>query len=360
MVSYFLCAGVSKQQYDYFSEPNNTDVWNCKTCKQEASNNPRKIYWGNSFKTEQEIKVAIDNAYKEIVGWSKNVFLLPRGNSGKDFIRELTRIIGMFVNKTPHEHLSLSLLHVFMPLMLQKPSERSKARDHCKYLTQRLQKWKNGEIVSLMAEAHEIQRRHQKVLDLKAANKTKLFCQLMLLGKVSQATKLINQEDSVVGVHPVDDNIMDILRGKHPKAAEATNLTDQSHTGELVQPVIFESIDGQSIFNAAKNTFGSGGPTNIDADGWKHILCSKSYGKLSEELCQSVADMAKRLCTEEVEPATLNELLSCRLIPLNKNPGVRPIGVGEVLRRIIGKSAMGVLKEDIVLADLDHYKPVLG
>ena len=39
--------------------------------------------------------------------------------------------------------------------------------------------------------------------------------------------------------------------------------------------------------------------------------------------------------------------LACRLIPLDKNPGLRPIGVGEVLRRIAGKVVMKVVKEDI-------------
>ena len=39
--------------------------------------------------------------------------------------------------------------------------------------------------------------------------------------------------------------------------------------------------------------------------------------------------------------------MACRLIPLNKNPGLRPIGVGEVLRRIIGKSVANVLKSDV-------------
>ena len=42
-----------------------------------------------------------------------------------------------------------------------------------------------------------------------------------------------------------------------------------------------------------------------------------------------------------------------RLVPLNKgddkkgNPGVRPVGVGEVLRRIVGKVVIGVIKDEI-------------
>ena len=42
--------------------------------------------------------------------------------------------------------------------------------------------------------------------------------------------------------------------------------------------------------------------------------------------------------------------VSCRLIPLDKNPGVKPIGVGEVLCRIAGECIGWVLKEDIQLA----------
>jgi hypothetical protein len=39
---------------------------------------------------------------------------------------------------------------------------------------------------------------------------------------------------------------------------------------------------------------------------------------------------------------------ACRLIPLDKNPGVRPIRVGEVLRRIVGKAILSVIKPEIV------------
>ena len=46
-------------------------------------------------------------------------------------------------------------------------------------------------------------------------------------------------------------------------------------------------------------------------------------------------------------PSLLEGYTSCRLIPLDKNPGIRPTGVGEVLRRIVGKNVSGFLKEEI-------------
>ena len=55
-----------------------------------------------------------------------------------------------------------------------------------------------------------------------------------------------------------------------------------------------------------------------------------------------------------MNPSCLAELMACRLIPLDKGdtkegkPGVRPIGVDEVLRRLIGKLIIGVIKEDII------------
>ena len=43
----------------------------------------------------------------------------------------------------------------------------------------------------------------------------------------------------------------------------------------------------------------------------------------------------------------LEAYLACSLIPLDKNPGLRLIGIGEVLRRIVGKAITTVLKPDL-------------
>ena len=83
----------------------------------------------------------------------------------------------------------------------------------------------------------------------------------------------------------------------------------------------------------------------IDADMWKYFLCSRAYGKHSYHLSEAVSGLAKRLCSEKIHPDTdsLRGHISCRLILLDKgadkdgNPGIRPIGIGDALYRMMGK-----------------------
>ena len=56
------------------------------------------------------------------------------------------------------------------------------------------------------------------------------------------------------------------------------------------------------------------------------------------------------MCTEYVDPDGLGAFLARRLIPLDKNPGVRPIGICEVVRRIIGKAVMATVKGEVLEA----------
>ena len=61
--------------------------------------------------------------------------------------------------------------------------------------------------------------------------------------------------------------------------------------------------------------------------------------------------MKKTLCSQYIDPMTIEPLVASRLIPLDKGKGaVRPIGVGEVVRRICGRCVMNVAKKDVVKA----------
>ena len=124
-------------------------------------------------------------------------------------------------------------------------------------------------------------------------------------------------------------------------------------TRNAPNPIIYEQITAEIIIKCCKQLSGSGGPTLIDADTWKHIVCSRAYGNHPTHLAEALAGMAKRLCSEEIPFCILQEYTAGRLIPLDKgadnsgNPGIRPIGIGEVLRRIVGKAVMTILKTDI-------------
>ena len=81
--------------------------------------------------------------------------------------------------------------------MLQNPSAKSNPCIHSKYSTSRLVKWKDGNIQSLMKEPAEIQSR----LKTNKGNRKNYSQQiasvkLMLFGKVGEAAKKVNDEDS--------------------------------------------------------------------------------------------------------------------------------------------------------------------
>ena len=61
-----------------------------------------------------------------------------------------------------------------------------------------------------------------------------------------------------------------------------------------------------------------------------------------------LANVARKFCEESDQTESLEAFLASRLIPLNKNPGIQPIGVREVIRRIIGKAVVHTLKVDII------------
>ena len=85
----------------------------------------------------------------------------------------------------------------------------------------------------------------------------------------------------------------------------------------------------------------------LDAEVFKRMLCSKNYAQDGKMLREEISLMCFRLCTMHHCPGLLAPLTSCRLLALDKNPGVQPIGVGEVLRRLLGKCIVHAFKDTI-------------
>ena len=153
--------------------------------------------------------------------------------------------------------------------------------------------------------------------------------------------------DEVVSVSDTEEkSVKEILREKHPTGQNAHPDAIVDQTSSPVHPVIFDSLDGSVIRSAAMRTSGAAGPSGVDAHSWRR-LCT-SFKSASTNLCNTLAATARRLCTTPVDPVSVAALVSCRLLALDKNPGVQPIGVGETPRRIIAKAILMVIRDDIL------------
>ena len=64
----------------------------------------------------------------------------------------------------------------------------------------------------------------------------------------------------------------------------------------------------------------------LDASDWRR-MCT-SFRTISDNLCDALSDVARRLCTSFIDPAGISSFVTCRLIALDMNPGVHPIGIG--------------------------------
>ena len=307
--------------------------------------------------TGHEFSVAIDDAYSQIVHWRKNLFKVPSGASGKRFVAELARLFEAFAMESALEAFAIKAAMTMPALILQKPHAKSKTRDHITCLHRRLALWESGAIAELLKEGKAIQKSLMRSVSkgednvAKAARK---FSKLMMEGKVRAALRLLTKqmESGPLCLDEVTEDgsgktVRETLEEKHPEAnpVQPEAILNENLTSEDFHPIIFDSITAEVIRNSALHTEGAAGPSGLDAMSWRR-LCT-AFGQKSNDLCCALASFARRICTTYIDPSGLTAYTSCRLIPLDKCPGVRPIGIGEVVRRIIGKSVMRTIKHNL-------------
>ncbi|CAB3985278.1 Hypothetical predicted protein [Paramuricea clavata] len=127
-----------------------------------------------------------------------------------------------------------------------------------------------------------------------------------------------------------------VLFGEIPESIYS--IPESIYSNDEIPESIYSQINGEMVRQAALRTKGSGGPSGVDANGFRRMLACKSFKQSSTRLCEAIARMTKTLCTQYIDPTTIEALIASRLIPLDKGEGaVRPIGVGEVIRRISAK-----------------------
>ena len=244
-------------------------------------------------------------------------------------------------------------------LLLQKPSSRSKAREHAIHLEHRLKLWLEGKLDDLMHEGRIIQRQLTRSHQSQQNNNdrtARLFAKHMMEGKVRAALQLVTQANGS-GPLPLNNlanpndptstqTVRDILLDKHPPKQPPKDSTIIKPDTPSAEP--HPVLNGQMIRDTILRMDGGASPSGLDAASWKR-LCT-SFKGASTDLCESLAATARRICTCYVDPRGLTAFVACRLIALDTCPGVRPIGIGETARRLIGRAIVRVLSDDIQAA----------
>ena len=302
--------------------------------------------WGD--RSAEVFTPMMEAAYQEVMHWRPNLFVPPVGNAANDLVSEMTRLITNFVEKTAFERIALTAFFLLPHLVLQLPASRRAAAKR-KAMLRRMEMWRAGKIEDLLEEGRAIQDRLPSTQSKTGWKKG--FVRLMLSARSSAAMRLLRKGSSK-GVLPLDEclggkTVQDILHEKHPSPTAANLEFLESAPlprSQLGHSVLFESIDGEAITKAAMATHGSAGPSGLDANAWRLLLTGY---RPSQQLSEAIAGFARRIATELVDPAATAAYTSSRLVPLDKNPGVRPVGVGEAVRRIIGKAILHIVSADL-------------
>ncbi len=177
----------------------------------------------------------------------------------------------------------------------------------------------------------------------------KVFTRLVLRGQIRSAVRWLTERCSggTLSHSDVDTSsgkkVLDVLKSKHPDPA-VVNSEAFLQCQQLPQLVSVD-ITGAHIGVVARKIQGSGGPGGTVASLWQDILLK--FGKCSEQLRDGVADLSRCMANSLVDWKYLRALMANRLIGLDKCPGVRPIGIGEVLRRVLGKAMALVTGGDV-------------
>mmetsp|Transcript_13843 Transcript_13843/g.30962 ORF Transcript_13843/g.30962 Transcript_13843/m.30962 type:complete len:156 (-) Transcript_13843:258-725(-) len=94
------------------------------------------------------------------------------------------------------------------------------------------------------------------------------------------------------------------------------------------------------VEEVASKLSGAAGPGGTDSEELKTWLLR--YGPESLALRTKMAEFANWLANKHPPWAAYRALMACRLVALDKQPGVRPLGISKIYRQLMAKCLLAV------------------
>ena len=132
------CLNISEAEYLRLNDSD--DTYLCPACYLKSSNesiqvtlpefnpdtNINEAKWGVLI--GDQILSAVKLAYEEIVQWKRNLFKLPTGSAGRDFLEEMTVVLNMFNSSSALKSAAVTMVMIMPPLLLQNHQETLKLK----------------------------------------------------------------------------------------------------------------------------------------------------------------------------------------------------------------------------------------
>ena len=189
--------------------------------------------------------------------WRKNLFQLPKGRHGKEFINEMTKQIDLWCSNSPFRNISMKCLMIMPNLLLQRTSNKTSSADNKATLERRLSLWRDKKIAVLIGECLVIQSRLKSSKHPSTKEDiAKSFNNFMITGRINAALRLLSKTDGN-GILPLDNNTIAELH-----LPEANPFQDDiliQGPIKFLSPVIYDEITEDTILKAVSRTKGAGG-----------------------------------------------------------------------------------------------------
>ncbi|MEL6606451.1 MAG: reverse transcriptase domain-containing protein, partial [Cyanobacteria bacterium J06614_10] len=296
----------------------------------------------------KDLEKWVNEMYKEVRSWKqKNLFDLPKCNESKEILQLMSDLLTAYTNDSKNASFSLMFYMILPTIMLQKINKKAALKQNINSLKRRLNLLKSGMLVALRDEMRIIRadlgkRKRGKRKENDIARE---FSKTMMKGRINPSLRMINNSEGG-GPLEVTNKIKKMLEDKHPKAQTADNEAKVVHQDGVAAPYLFEGITENMVWMKALKTQGGAGPSGINADMMRDFLSTKKFGEQATNLRTAIAGLARKLATQNCR--NTEAYTARRLLALEKLPeGIRPIGIGEVLNRIIGKCVMHILKTTV-------------
>ena len=126
-----------------------------------------------------------------------HIFSVPSGKAARAFVSEMAGLFRSYAEGSALESIAITAAMILPPLLLQKPTLKSKPREHASCLERRLQCWRAGDIESLLNEGRTIQSRLPKAPPhaINQESTARAFSKLMFQGKTKTALRLITEQN---------------------------------------------------------------------------------------------------------------------------------------------------------------------